>query len=59
MKHKLSEAETRKVFIQLFQGIKYLVSLSSDPLSLAYADARSSMSAASFTATSSQRTFSS
>ena len=24
MKHKLSEDETRKVFIQLFQGIKYL-----------------------------------
>ena len=27
MKHKLTEVETRKVFIQLFQGIKYLVSL--------------------------------
>ena len=26
MKHKLSETETRKVFIQLFQGVKYLVS---------------------------------
>ena len=26
MKQKLSEAETRKVFIQLFQGVKYLVS---------------------------------
>lgn len=26
MKQKLTEAETRKVFIQLFQGIKYLVS---------------------------------
>jgi len=25
MKHKLTEDETRKVFIQLFQGIKYLV----------------------------------
>lgn len=25
MKQKLSEAETRKVFLQLFQGIKYLV----------------------------------
>lgn len=25
MKHKLSEVETRKVFIQLFQGLKYLV----------------------------------
>lgn len=24
-KHKLSEAETRKIFVQLFQGIKYLV----------------------------------
>lgn len=27
MKSKLTEAETRKVFIQLFQGIKYLVSV--------------------------------
>jgi hypothetical protein len=26
MKKKLSENETRKVFVQLFQGIKYLVS---------------------------------
>lgn len=26
MKGKLSEAETRKIFIQLFQGLKYLVS---------------------------------
>lgn len=26
MKHKLTEAETRKVFVQLFQGVKYLVS---------------------------------
>jgi serine/threonine-protein kinase Chk2 len=26
MKQKLSESETRKVFVQLFQGIKYLVS---------------------------------
>jgi serine/threonine-protein kinase Chk2 len=26
MKQKLTEAETRKVFIQLFQGVKYLVS---------------------------------
>lgn len=25
MKHKLSEEETRKVFVQLFQGVKYLV----------------------------------
>lgn len=25
--HKMSEAETRKVFIQLFEGVKYLVSL--------------------------------
>ena len=29
MKQKLTEAETRKVFIQLFQGIKYLVSIPS------------------------------
>lgn len=28
MKQKLTEAETRKIFIQLFQGIKYLVSTS-------------------------------
>jgi serine/threonine-protein kinase Chk2 len=27
MKQKLTEAETRKVFVQLFQGVKYLVSL--------------------------------
>lgn len=27
MKQKLTEAETRKVFLQLFEGIKYLVSL--------------------------------
>lgn len=27
MKHKLSEEETRKIFIQLFQGVKYLVRL--------------------------------
>jgi serine/threonine-protein kinase Chk2 len=26
-KQKLTEAETRKVFIQLFQGVKYLVRL--------------------------------
>lgn len=26
MKHKLIEVETRKVFVQLFQGVKYLVS---------------------------------
>jgi hypothetical protein len=25
MKQKLTESETRKVFVQLFQGIKYLV----------------------------------
>lgn len=29
MKSKLTEAETRKLFIQLFQGVKYLVSLRS------------------------------
>lgn len=27
MKQKLTEAEARKVFIQLFQGVKYLVSI--------------------------------
>jgi serine/threonine-protein kinase Chk2 len=27
MKHKLSEPETRKIFVQLFQGVKYLVSV--------------------------------
>lgn len=26
MKQKLSEEETRKLFVQLFQGVKYLVS---------------------------------
>jgi len=25
LKHKLSEADTRKIFVQLFQGVKYLV----------------------------------
>lgn len=30
MKQKLTEAETRKVFIQLFQGIKYLVSITAE-----------------------------
>lgn len=30
-KHKLSEPETRKIFVQLFQGIKYLVCCSSPP----------------------------
>ena len=29
MKHRLSEQETRKIFVQLFQGVKYLVSTSS------------------------------
>lgn len=32
MKQKLTEEETRKVFIQLFQGIKYLVSSLMSPL---------------------------
>lgn len=27
MKQKLTEAETRRVFVQLFQGVKYLVSI--------------------------------
>lgn len=27
MKHKLTEDETRRIFIQLFQAVKYLVSL--------------------------------
>jgi len=30
MKQKLTENETRKLFIQLFQGVKYLVSLPAD-----------------------------
>lgn len=34
MKSKLTEVETRKLFIQLFQGIKYLVSLQSCPVVL-------------------------
>ena len=33
MKSKLSESETRKVFIQLFQGLKYLVSTTTSVVS--------------------------
>lgn len=40
MKQKLTEAEARKVFIQLFQSIKYLVSLSSTSLDVANHSAR-------------------
>jgi len=55
MKQRLTEEETRKVFIQLFQGIKYLVSqLLSDSrmVLIAY-----SMSAISYIATLNRRTF--
>lgn len=31
MKQKLTEAETRKVFVQLFQGVKYLVCANTSP----------------------------
>ena len=51
MKQKLTEEETRKVFIQLFQGVKYLVSVEHSPvLSLLKKD---SMSEESSTGTSS------
>ena len=54
MKQKLTEAETRKVFIQLFQGIKYLVSspLIDDCTSLT----RCSTSAMWYTVISNRRT---
>lgn len=55
MKQKLTEKEARKVFIQLFQAVKYLVSLfgyACDDLLLIL----SSMSATLFTETSSQKT---
>jgi pSer/pThr/pTyr-binding forkhead associated (FHA) protein len=55
MKQKLTEEETRKVFIQLFQGVKYLVSLVNlSHLSLLTYD---STSEGLFTAISSRRTF--
>src|ERR1700735_5439720 len=55
IKQKLTEEETRKVFIQLFQGVKYLVSLEySSYLSLLRKD---SMSEESSTGTSSLKIF--
>lgn len=55
MKQKLTEPETRKIFIQLFQGVKYLVSIQQTcifkPLLIIY-----SMSATLYIATSSRRT---
>jgi pSer/pThr/pTyr-binding forkhead associated (FHA) protein len=55
MKQKLTEEETRKVFIQLFQGVKYLVSLVNlFHLSRLTYD---SMSEGLFTEISSRRTF--
>ena len=38
MKQKLTEVEARKVFVQLFQGIKYLVRKSSHTQTTTYAD---------------------
>lgn len=55
MKHRLTEQETRKIFIQLFQGVKYLVS-EMFLITFTAADNFSSTSATSFTVTSSPRT---
>jgi serine/threonine-protein kinase Chk2 len=55
MKQKLTEEETRKVFVQLFQGVKYLVSPKLRPLT--HLLTCNSMSGGSFTEISSQRTF--
>lgn len=48
---KLSEDQTRRVFVQLFEGIKYLVSMTSSPYKFphAFADLRCSMTATWFT----------
>lgn len=56
MKQKLSEADTRKIFIQLFQGIKYLVS-TSHPYATIFRLTQRSTSATSFTGTSSRKTY--
>lgn len=58
MKQKLSEDETRKLFTQLFQGIKYLVSCErGHPLHNSFADTSRSTIATLFIETSSQRIF--
>jgi len=54
MKSKLSEVESRKIFIQLFQGLKYLVCTVSFPL-LSFCTDSSSTSAILCTETSSPR----
>lgn len=56
MKQKLTEDETRKVFIQLFQGVKYLVRFLRH-LALDHILTCSSMSATSFTVTSNRKTY--
>lgn len=55
MKQKLTESEARRVFVQLFQGVKYLVRPAVADLFLACAYV-CSMNATSFTETSNQRT---
>lgn len=56
MKQKLTEAETRKIFVQLFQGVKYLVSRFCDLPFSKYILTHASTSATLSTATSSQKT---
>lgn len=56
MKQKLSENESRKLFIQLFQGIKYLVSWPTWSFSHILTYTRHSMSETWFIGTSSPRT---
>lgn len=55
-KQKLTESETRKVFVQLFQGVKYLVSTKRVDVEKGTADLISSTSETSSTVTSSLRT---
>ena len=57
MKSKLTESETRKVFIQLFQGLKYLVRVSVKCTQRNWADISPSMSVILCIETSSRRTF--
>ena len=56
MKQKLTEEETRKVFIQLFQGVKYLVSTVTDMLPTTLITL-CSMSEELYTEISNRRTF--
>jgi len=56
MKQKLTENESRKLFIQLFQGVKYLVSVPLHPPTVAAHQHGRSTTGISFTGTSSPRT---